>query len=268
MINLLKKIIYILSNIGKIYDSLVIYNDKLTFKAINFYKERIDDMTELFKQDPFNYEKKFNTIASISASLNNVKNRNDYQLIKKGYDIKEIMEVYRQEQLMIIMNLISYTNPLYNMEINPINQNELKLIFDSVISPNKFIEILDSIYSSAVEYEVQNTVEKSYSTNRICYHVILKSKDVYVSLLDIVSKLNSKLYESLESEIKLLDNDYITSLNKVLNSFNNIFPDISILEKIEFGKKQQIIELVNSNRLLINNLLQIIYNKLGGNNNG
>lgn len=224
-------------------------------------------MSELFKQDPFNYEKKMNTVASISASLANLKNRNDYQLVKQGYKIESIVEVYKQEQLMIIMNLLSYSNPLYNMDINFINQNELKLIFDSLISPNKFIEILDNIYNNAVEYSITNSVEKSYSNNRICYHVLLKSNDIYTSLLDIVVKLNVKLYESLEEEIKILDSDYIISLFKILNTFNNIFPDISPLEKVEFGKKQQIIELVNNNRLLINNLLKIINNKLGGNIN-
>lgn len=264
MINFLKKIVFILYNLNKIYDSLILYNDKSVQKAINFYKERINDMSELFKQDPFNYEKKINTIASISATLNNFKNRNDYELIKKGYNIEKILEVYKHEQLMVIMNLISYTNPLYNMNIEVIDSEKIKLVFDSPIVANKFIEILDYVYNNAIEYEIINTVEKSYSNNRICYHVLLKSKDIYSSLLDIVVKINTKLFESLKDEIETLDIDFITALYKITLKINNIFPDISPLEKLEFGKKQQIIEIVNNNRLFMNNLLQLLNNKIGG----
>lgn len=243
------KSIFILNKIIIQYSDIV--NREYFIKIIDNDMKKIDNIFNDSEIYDFNY--RILKINELRKSIDELKKRNDYILMRRGYHIQDILDHYKKEQLFIIVSSIQYLNPLYDIIKLDISSNKLTLTIDSIANINIMIDILNNIYHN--DYVISYTVEKIYSKNRVGYKVIIESSKLYIALKYFLSELNKNIYEYIEPILKSLTEYQKRTFYSYIDKFSI---EGDVLKSLTFGNKEEILSILQSYR----DLIEVIGNKL------
>lgn len=256
MIIFLKQLLFLFKNRNFISSILGDYDKEFISYAITYYKKEVSQMGNLAQQTSgYDFDSRVNILSNLKTVIENMNVRNDYKLMKKGMTPAQILDHYKKEHLLLIISILYSTNPLFEIIDSSITTKGINLTLDTPLHPSRFIQMLDRVYSLATEYEIKYNTTKSYSRDRVFYNVEIITKKPYATLKDFIVQINDLMYDYISEMVKSDDYEFLKKFYDYNVKFYNLIPESSVLDSLEFGYKDEVKSILESNRVFILSVL-------------
>lgn len=226
---------------------------------LNKHKEEYLKDYIFIRKNNYNFDKRIDILNDINNRISELNKRNDHELMKQGHHIKNIIDHYNKEQATLIIKILHYTNPMYEIIRSDMYDGKLSLIISTPLDSIDIISILNNI--KVKDSDIKYDIKKLDSINRLIYYIDIYTGDIMKSLKLFIYALNTSIYTLITNNQEII-HSYSILYEYIKNFKNNPINESMVYDVILISNKDDIMEIYMYNNLFIRDLYDFLNYKI------